>query len=97
MTDETRSISTAMGDLDVPESATPAEVAAITAAIGAHLRDQQVAATLAAQDDDEETWDGERFAFAGRLEALTGAASRVPRGAPTDKWTATGRRDRYDR
>lgn len=96
MTDDTRSVSTDAGRLNVPERASPAEVAAIAAAIGAHLRDQRLAARVTAQDD-EETWDGDRFAFAGRLEGLTGETSRVPRDAPTDKWTATGRRDRYDR
>lgn len=97
MTDDTHSVTTEAGRLNVPERASPAEVAAIAAAIGAHVRDQRVAAAVPAQDDEEETWDGERFAFAGRLEGLTGKASRVPRGAPTEKWTATGRRDRYDR
>jgi hypothetical protein len=85
-------------DLHVPERATQEEAAAIAAAIGAHVRDQQLAAVRAASEgDDEASWEGERFAFAGRLEALTAHGSRVPLGAPTDKWTATGRRDRYDR
>jgi len=96
MTDDTDTLSTDFGQLRVPERASPAEVAAIAAAIGAHVRDQRLAAATAT-DDEEQTWDGERFAFAGRLEGLTGAAIRVPRTAPTDKWTATGRRDRYDR
>jgi hypothetical protein len=96
-TDDT-TVSTEAGQLTVPARASPEEAAAIAAAVGAHIQDQRRAAALAAQSgDDEETWDGERFAFAGRLEGLTGCGARVPREAPTDKWTATGRRDRFNR
>ncbi|MFC7059705.1 acc operon protein [Halovenus salina] len=93
--EEDRTVSTPAGDLSVPENASPAQAAAIAAAVGAHLRDQRVAAAAAADTDDEESWDGERFAFAGRLEATTGRGDRVPRDAPTDRWTAAGRRDRF--
>jgi len=79
--------------LSVPPSATPAETAAIAVAIGAHLRDRELAA--AAADAADESWDGERWAFAGRLEALGERSSRVPTAAPMDPWTAAGRRDRF--
>jgi hypothetical protein len=81
-------------DLRIPDDATDEEAAAIAAAIGAHLRDREAAAAAAA-DDDEETWDGERWSFAGRLRGLQGRAGRVPNGAPTDAWAASGRTDRF--
>ena len=84
--------------LQLPADASPSEAAAISAAMGAHIRDQQVAAaTAAAADEDTDTddWDGERFAFAGRLEAVGLEAGRVPRSVPTDRWSAAGRTDRY--
>ncbi len=90
-------VSTDARRLNVPESATSEQVAAIAAAVGAHIRDQHAAAALAANAEDGETWDGERFAFAGRVEGLTGRGVRVPRNAPTDRWTAAGRRDRFNR
>jgi len=82
--------------LAISPRASPEQAAAIAAAIGAHLRDREAAAARAAAADVP-TWDGERFAFAGRLEALSGRGARVPESAPTDRWTAAGRRDRYDR
>ncbi|MEF8814346.1 MAG: acc operon protein [Halovenus sp.] len=84
------------GRLVIPADADPWEAAAIAAAIGAHVNDQQAAAAAAAASTDEETWDGERFQFAGRVDGLTGCSTRVPRDAPTDEWTAAGRRDRFD-
>jgi hypothetical protein len=98
--DGTLELETVDGTLAVPADATPAQAAAIAAAIGTHLHDQHAAAHARAEADDAEdepTWDGERFQFAGRVEGLTGNSVRVPRNAPTDKWTATGRLDRYDR
>jgi len=98
--DETLELETEEGTLSMPADATPAQAAAIAAAIGTHVRDQRVAAAHAratAESDEESAWDGERFQFAGRVEGLTGIAARVPRNAPIDKWTATGRLDRYDR
>jgi hypothetical protein len=78
--------------LDVPPAATREEAAAIAAAIGAHLRDQEVAAAAAASASEAaESWDGTRFKYAGRLETVTGTARRVPRNAPTDGWTTAGR------
>ena len=81
-------------DLLIPDDATDGEAAAIAAAIGAHIRAQEIAAA-AAQSDDEETWDGKRWAFAGRLRGLQGRAGRVPRGTPMDAWAASGRTDRF--
>jgi hypothetical protein len=78
------------GRLELPAEATPAEAAAIAAAVGAHLRDQRAAAA-AAGEDESPTWDGKRWQFAGRIEALSGVLRRVPREAPTDEWTAAGR------
>ena len=80
--------------IELPDDADEAEAAAIVAAIGAHLHDQAVAAAAAAAEG-EETWDGKRFAFAGQLDRLQGRAARVPTGAPTDPWTASGRTDRF--
>ena len=83
------------GDLSLqlqPE-ADPDEAAAITAAV-----EQWLAAEARAADDREQdarAWAGRRFAFAGRLEKLTGAPARVPEAAPTDPWTAAGRTDRF--
>jgi hypothetical protein len=79
------------GRLELPAEATPAEAAAIAAAVGAHLRDQRAAALAAAADDQPATWDGRRWQFAGRLRALTGVPRRVPRDAPADGWTAKAR------
>jgi len=81
------------GALTVPDDATDEEAAAIAAAIGAHLRAQEAAA--AAADEAEPSWDGDRWSFAGRLRGLQGRAGRVPRSAPTDAWTASGRSDRF--
>ncbi len=68
------------------------EAAAIVAAVHAHLRAERVAATTV--ESEEETWDGERWTFAGRVEALRGRTVRVPDGTPTDRWTAAARVDR---
>ncbi|WP_317987379.1 hypothetical protein [Haloprofundus halobius] len=81
-------------DLVIPADADPQEAAAIAAVVGAHLRDQQAAAAAAASDAAE-TWDGSRWRFAGRVDALQGRSVRVPDGAPTDAWTAAGRTDRF--
>jgi len=79
------------GRLRVPPDATPAEAAAIAAAIGAHLRDRRVVALTADVGSTDRGWDGRRWQFAGRTEALSGTARRVPTDAPTDDWTAAGR------
>lgn len=77
--------------ISIPDRATPTEAAAIAAAVGAHLRDQ---AAAAAAEEDETGWDGDRWAFAGRLDALGRSPVRVPEGTPRDPWTAAGRIDR---
>ncbi|MFC6991001.1 acc operon protein [Haladaptatus sp. GCM10025707] len=66
------------------------EAAAIAASIGAHLQDLAAAAA----DADEETWEGQRWTFAGRMEALQQRTVRVPDGAPQSAWAAAGRTDR---
>jgi len=87
--------------LRLPHDVDESEAAAIVAAIGAHVRDRELAAAaaVAAEDGDEERddWSARRWAFAGRLAALQGRSVRVPDGAPTDAWAASGRTDRYDR
>ncbi|MFB6301687.1 MAG: hypothetical protein ABEH78_02320 [Haloferacaceae archaeon] len=83
--------------LVLPPDADPDEAAAIVAAVGAHLRDRAAAATAAAEGDGEPSWTGERFRFAGRIDALSGRSVRIPLDAPTDAWTAAGRADRCSR
>ncbi|EJN59075.1 hypothetical protein SAMN04487950_1429 [Halogranum rubrum] len=83
-------------DIDIPDDADPEEAAAIVAAIGAHMRDQAVAAAAAEEAGDEETWQGKQWTFAGRIEGLQGRSiQRVPKGAPTDAWAAASRADRF--
>lgn len=78
--------------LSLPADADAAEAAAIAAAVGAHLRDQEAAAAAA---DEEETWQEKRWSFAGRVQSLQGRTVRVPRDAPTNAWSAAGRTDRF--
>ncbi len=84
-------------ELAIPPGATPEEAAAIAAAVGAHVRDQRAAAAAAASGDEDvaETWDGNRWQFAGRLEGLGTSVQRVPQGIPIDPWAAAGRTDRF--
>ncbi|SFS77470.1 hypothetical protein [Halostagnicola kamekurae] len=81
-------------EISIPDNADEAEAAAIAAAIGAHVRDQELAAAAAAAED-EETWDDRRWAFAGRVSAQQQRTARVPRTAPTNPWSAAGRTDRF--
>ncbi len=76
--------------VELPESATADEAAAIVAAVDAHL-------SSTGDDEAESTWDGARFRFAGRIETLQDRRVRVPDGAPTDAWSAAGRTDRMAR
>lgn len=78
--------------LSLPDDASDAEAAAIAAAIGAHLRDRELAAVRG--ESEEETWQGKQWAFAGKLDGCGGSTRRVPLDAPTDPWTAAGRSDR---
>jgi hypothetical protein len=80
--------------LSIPDDADGDEAAAIAAAVGAHLTDLERAAAAAA-GDDEPTWTGRKWAFAGRLDSTAGRSGRVPDGAPADDWTAAGRADRF--
>ncbi len=80
-------------DLTIPDDATDEEAAAIAAAIGAHVRDLELAAALAAAG--EATWDGKRWSFTGRIRGQQGRTVRVPRDAPTNPWAAAGRTDRF--
>ncbi|WP_435358893.1 acc operon protein [Haloarchaeobius sp. DFWS5] len=77
--------------LDIPADADAEEAAAIAAVIGAHLRDQE----RKAQEESEETWQGKKWSFAGRLRGTRGHSGRVPDGAPTNAWAASGRSDRF--
>jgi hypothetical protein len=85
--------------LSIPADADDEEAAAIAAAIAAHVSDGERAAAAvaaAAAADSEPTWNGEKWTFAGRVDATTGRQiGRVPDGAPTDRWTAAGRADRF--
>lgn len=87
-------VSDVAAGLSVPDDADDAEAAAIAAAVAAHIRDGELAAAAAASDDAE-TWDGKRWAFAGRLEGVSGRSGRVPDGAPTNAWAAAARADRF--
>ena len=78
----------------IPDDADSDEAAAIAAALGAHLGDEARAAAESG-GGGEETWDGKRWAFAGRIAALRGRRVRVPQNAPTDGWAASGRTDRF--
>ncbi|ELZ78292.1 acc operon protein [Haloferax larsenii] len=84
-----------LSGLSIPDDADPEEAAAIAAAVGAHMRDQAAAAAAAAANGDEETWNEKRWQYAGRLESVTGCGRRVPSGAPTNAWAASGRTDRF--
>ncbi|MFC3477028.1 acc operon protein [Halobacterium litoreum] len=79
-------------DLRIPDDATDEEAAAIAAAVSAHLARLEAEAS---DDAETDSWDGEKWSFAGRVEALGGAPTRVPDGAPTDAWSAAGRRERF--
>ena len=93
--DEPESVEDALEgvSLSIPETASEEEAAAIAAAIGAHMRDLELAAAAAAAD--EETWDGKRWSFAGRLKSQQSHSARVPLDAPIDPWSAAGRTDRF--
>ena len=84
--------------LSIPDDAGDAEAAAIAAAVGAHLRDGELAAAAAADGDATDGRDGAEWALAGRVERLRGGRGRplrIPPEAPADPWCAAGRRDRF--
>jgi hypothetical protein len=80
--------------LVLPDDADDAEAAAIAAAVGAHIRDQEAAAAAAAAESEEESWQGKRWGFAGRVESIQRRTVRVRDGTPTDAWSAAGRSER---
>jgi len=91
-----RVVEVASTRVSLPPDAAPDEAAAIVAAVGAHLRDREAAAAAAAAaEEEDDSRDGDRWRFAGRLARTTGRGGRVPRGAPSDAWTAAGRADRF--
>ena len=71
------------------------EAAAIAAAIGTYLCVEDRRAPRNDADESDRGWKraGQRWAFAGRIEDLTGRRVRVPEDAPTDPWAAAGRTD----
>ena len=77
-------------------SASSDEAAAIAVAIGAHVRDGELAAAAAAatSDDDGRGWDGREWSFSGRVEQTQKRTVRIRDDAPTDAWSASGRTDR---
>jgi len=77
-------------------SASPDEAAAIAVAIGAHVRDGELAAAAAAASSGNEVpdWEGREWTFAGRIEATQQRTIRIRDDAPGDEWTAAGRTDR---
>ena len=77
----------------IPDDADSSEAAAIAAVLGAHLRDEAAAAAETAADE-ESSWDGDRWRFAGRVSQLQHRDVRIPLDAPTDPWVAAGRTDR---
>jgi len=81
-------------NIEGPEDATAEETAAVAAAVASHVSDMQARAAAASKDEDD-SWDGERWTFAGRLDNTGRSGERVPRGAPRDPWTASGRTDRF--
>ncbi len=78
--------------LNIPDAASPDEAAAISAVVGAHLRDAEVAA---AEDEPPDPWAQRRWSFAGRIESLQGRRVRLRDGVSSDAWTASGRTDRF--
>jgi len=80
--------------IEATPDANGAEAAAIAAAVGSYLRDEERAA--AADGDTDSGWaeEGQRWAFAGRVGSVGGRMVRVPDDAPTDPWAAAGRVDR---
>jgi hypothetical protein len=79
-------------NIAIPDDATEEEAAAIAAAIGAQLQAEALAATA---EEESESWDDHRWQFAGKVSRLQNRDVRVPRGAPTDAWSAAGRTTRF--
>ena len=75
--------------VDVPDDADDLEAAAIAAAVRAHVSDDD-----GGKATDDRGWNGRRWRFRGRVDALQQRQVRVSTGAPRDAWTAAGRTDR---
>jgi hypothetical protein len=74
----------------VPQDADIEEATAIVAAVSTHLEEQR------SKDEGAPSWQGDRWQFAGRIEALFQRSLQVPAGAPTYAWTASSRTDRIN-
>lgn len=81
--------------LSIPAGASDQEAAAIAAAVEAHLATQRAALAAMDSSENDDSWAGRRWTFAGRLEATMARTIRVPVEAPTDPWTAAARSDRF--
>jgi len=92
MTDEDIAAAVAASVPDADE----AETAAIVAAVRTHLA-EQTAVVAADEAESENTGgrEGHRWQYAGRIEGLQQRTVRVPEGAPTDDWAASGRTERF--
>lgn len=79
------------------DDATPDEAAAIAAVVDTYLRTERTGEHADRDDraEDEESWAGRRWSFAGRIEHIQRRRVRVPSNAPSDPWTAAGRTDRF--
>ncbi|MFC6736748.1 acc operon protein, partial [Halolamina salina] len=47
-----------------------------------------------AAQSETESWQGNRWGFAGRVESTQRRTVRVRDGTPTDAWSAAGRSER---
>ncbi len=81
---------------DAVPTASDDEAAAIAVAVGAHLRDGELAAAAAAAETGPSgpRWAGREWTFSGRVERTRKRTVRVRDDAPTDPWSAAGRTDR---
>lgn len=75
--------------LDIPDDADPEEVAAIATAIRSFTTEEQE------NDESQPAWQGDRWAFTGRICTLQQRKIRTPTRAPSDAWSAAGRTDRF--
>ena len=74
--------------IDLPEDADEDEAAAIVAALNAHVGAQIRAA---ADEEGSDDWNERQWSFASRIGDIQHRRVRVPRHAPRDPWTASGR------
>jgi hypothetical protein len=72
----------------VPQDADGEEAAAIVAVVSTYIQEQD------GEDKGDPSWQGDRWQFASRMGALLQRSLRIPTGAPTDGWSASGRADR---